>query len=537
MSIYVSDKSNQKTKRPLTQKSLIGVGLVITALLIAGSIRLNSFEDAVKSIVRIEVPVGVLADLEPISKVDLTKSASIKKAHIDNAEETLDPFTPHPAGPARNFLLVGTDSAVGLDPADPAANRDRSAGIGLADTIMIVRLDPALATASVMSLPRDLYVTIYREGVPIRAEKLASSLLVGGLEKGAPTLVETITNNFDIPIHNFGIVDFFGFEKLVDELSGVPLWFPYPVRDLASGLMVTEAGCSVLNGQSSLAFVRSRKMEAFVDGRWSRVGVWNDLERNQRQQDFLIRTIQRAISKGARSVLIRDSLIRAGAETVVLDDRLTISELLKLGQSFADFEPNSLSRILLPVIDAVAGTSEILKLGEGASGVFGIFRGESVMPDGFSFTAIDSRDSVESEDDIFDELRQKGFLIESQSADIEELSKIYFSAESYQEAVLLGRYIEPVPKFEFNQKLGKEVILVLGRNFEAFPLLTKSFEEVDREARSVLPIKEDSLTEDAQTLIKNYSTKTAIPVRQGEVSPMQLVEQINGQPPADQQCE
>ena len=134
---------------------------------------------------------------------------------------------------------------------------------------MIVRLDPALAKATIMSLPRDLYVTIYREGTPVRSEKLASALLVGGLEKGAPTLVETITNNFDIPIHNFAIVDFFGFETLVDELNGVPLWFPYPVRDVASGLMVLEAGCTTLDGRNSLAFVRSRRLEAFINGNWS----------------------------------------------------------------------------------------------------------------------------------------------------------------------------------------------------------------------------------------------------------------------------
>ena len=204
---------------------------------------------------------------------------------------------------------------------------------------------------------------------------------MGGLEKGAPTLVETITNNFDVPIHNFAIVDFFGFEKLVDELNGVPLWFPYPIRDVASGLIVLEAGCTTLDGRDSLAFVRSRKMEAFVDGNWNRVGVWNDLERNQRQQDFLIRTIQRAIGKGARSVLIQDGLIRAGAEAVVLDDRLSISELLKkIGRAFSDFEPSNLARVLLPVADAFVGTSEVLELGEGAQSSFAHFQRRSCEP-------------------------------------------------------------------------------------------------------------------------------------------------------------
>ena len=133
------------------------------------------------------------------------------------------------------------------------------------------------------------------------------------------------------------------------------------------------------------------ELEAFIDGNWNRVGVWNDLERNQRQQDFLIRTIQRAIGKGARSVIVQDDLIRAGAEAVVLDARLSIAELLKLGRAFSDFNPSDLSRTLLPVVDSVIGTSEVLELGEGASSSFAVFRGEALSPNDISIRIIDSR--------------------------------------------------------------------------------------------------------------------------------------------------
>ena len=209
------EEIKETEKRTWLQKLSIFAGIVISAVIIGASFRLSSFEDAVESIVRIEVPAGVLAELPTTPENQIPESSEDEKN--TEIEASIQDLEPHPAGPARNILLVGTDSAVGLDPDDPAANRDRSAGIGLADTIMIVRLDPALAKATIMSLPRDLYVTIYKDGIPIRAEKLASALLVGGLEKGAPTLVETITNNFDVPIHNFAIVDFFGFEKLVDD--------------------------------------------------------------------------------------------------------------------------------------------------------------------------------------------------------------------------------------------------------------------------------------------------------------------------------
>ncbi len=528
------EEIKETEKRTWLQKLSIFAGIVISAVIIGASFRLSSFEDAVESIVRIEVPAGVLAELPTTPENQIPESSEDEKN--TEIEASIQDLEPHPAGPPRNILLVGTDSAVGLDPDDPAANRDRSAGIGLADTIMIVRLDPALAKATIMSLPRDLYVTIYKDGIPIRAEKLASALLVGGLEKGAPTLVETITNNFDVPIHNFAIVDFFGFEKLVDELNGVPLWFPYPIRDVASGLIVLEAGCTTLDGRDSLAFVRSRKMEAFVDGNWNRVGVWNDLERNQRQQDFLIRTIQRAIGKGARSVLIQDGLIRAGAEAVVLDDRLSISELLKIGRAFSDFEPSNLARVLLPVADAFVGTSEVLELGEGAQSSFAIFRGEAVNPNDISVDLIDSRGQQQSLEEIAEEIRRRGFNVTAKQGELSEDTLIKFSVENYEEAVLLGRFVAPVPKFELIETNEDELTLVIGKDFEALPLIPKTFEEVDAYARPSLPVSEKLLPSDENSSREINHVRPILPVRQGEVSPMQLVKEIDGQPPSGQKC-
>ena len=534
MSASVSDEINKPGKRTWLQKALIFAGLASGILVIAASTRLSSFEDAVESIVRIEVPAGVLAELPTVSQNETLKDAE-EKTDIESEVITQE-VKVHPAGHARNILLVGTDSAVGLDPDDPAANRDRSAGIGLADTIMIVRLDPALAKATIISLPRDLYVTIYREGIPVRSEKLASALLVGGLEKGAPTLVETITNNFDIPIHNFAIVDFFGFETLVDQLNGVPMWFPYPLRDVASGLMVLESGCTTLDGRDSLAFVRSRKLEAFVNGNWNMVGVWNDLERNQRQQDFLIRTIQRAIGKGARSVIVQDDLIRAGAEAVVLDDRLSIAELLKLGRAFSDFNPSDLVRTLLPVVDAVVGTSEVLVLGEGANSSFAVFRGESVSTSEISVRIIDSRGENNNGDEITDEIIRKGFKVDMEQGEMVGETVIEFSVEKYEEAVILGRFIEPIPKFELVDDDSKNLKLVLGEDFEALLLMPKSFEEVDSRARPSLPVSEKvlGLNENASGVINLI--KPLLPARQGEISPMKLVKEIDGQPPSGQKC-
>jgi len=301
-------------------------------------------------------------------------------------------------------------------------------------------------------------------------------------------------------------------------------------------LMVLEAGCTTLDGRDSLAFVRSRKLEAFIDGNWNRVGVWNDLERNQRQQDFLIRTIQRAIGKGARSVIVQDDLIRAGAEAVVLDDRLSIAELLKLGRAFSDFNPSDLERTLLPVVDAVVGTSEVLELAEEANSSFAVFRGEALNPNDISVRIIDSRGENRNRDEITDEIIRRGFKVDMEQGEMTGETVIEFSVENYEAAVLLGRFIEPIPKFELVDDDSQDLTLILGEDFEALPLIPKTFEEVDARARPSLPVSEKLLSSNENASGVVNLVKPLLLVRQGEISPMKLVKEIDGQPPSGQKC-
>ena len=452
--------------------------------MLAAAARLASFEDAVASIIRIEVPAGVLADVyepDPATVADDPDGADGADRSADDVDDRADkPLPP------RNFLLIGTDSAVGLDADDPAGHRDRTPGVALADAIMLLRLDPGLSRASLVSLPRDLYVMIHRSGVPVRGEKLASALLVGGMELGAPTLVETVTNEFGVPIHNFVIIDFLGFENIVDEIGGVSLWFPYPARDLASGLYVSESGCTLFDGRAALSFVRSRKPELFIDGTWQRVGVWNDLERNRRQQDFLVLAMERVIANGARSVIVRDDLIEAIAGATILDDRLTLRDLLDLGNSFADFDPTGLERHALPVYDDVVGTSSVLRLHPDARKVFDVFRGITLRPDDVPLDVIDRRGPVDESVPAFQQMAYKGFPVRPLIGEAVPATTIRASLDRFDAAVLVGQMVTPMPRFEFDDALGDRVELILGQDFGFFLLAPRDLEQVKAVARVAL---------------------------------------------------
>ena len=523
-------------RRTWPQRLLIGANILLALGLFAGASRLASFEEAVGSIIRIDVPAGVLADLDVPIGADGTEEegGSVSDAGA-NASEDDRP------SPPRNILLIGTDSAVGLDADDPAGRRDRTPGVALADAIMLLRLDSHLGTASLVSLPRDLYVMIHRQGVPVREEKLASALLVGGMELGAPTLVETVTSNFGVPIHNFVVIDFFGFEAVVDEIGGVPVWFPHPVRDVASGLYVSEAGCATLDGRAALAFVRSRKMELFVDGRWQRVGAWNDLERNQRQQDFLTLALEQVVDTGARSIIVRDDLIEAAARSVVLDDRLTVRTLLSLGSAFAGFDPSDLGRHVLPVYDDKVGTASVLRLRPEARRVFDVFRGITLRPEDVPVVVVDGRGPVDESVPAHAQLVLKGFPVEVGPGEPTPFTTVRAVRERFAAAVLVAQMVTPTPRFDFVDApiLGDQVELTLGEDFASFLLVPRALHEVDALARAALPAREgigtgQSASEPRTGLAE--MVMDALPVRAGNWLTTELRTTVDGRRPDGSAC-
>ncbi len=117
------------------------------------------------------------------------------------------------------------------------------------DTIMILRHNRETGEAGLLSLPRDLWVEIAGTGENHRINS--------AFGHGTDVLVQTITDNFGIPINHYLEVDFNGFKTLVDAIGGVEACFEYPTRDKNTGLMVTAPGCYNLPGIEGLQYTRS----------------------------------------------------------------------------------------------------------------------------------------------------------------------------------------------------------------------------------------------------------------------------------------
>jgi LCP family protein required for cell wall assembly len=273
-------------------------------------------------------------------------------------------------GEAANYLLVGTDSRAGIEEDDPDAGGFLGdTGCECTDTIMVVRVDPKAKEAHILSFPRDLFLPI--AGTDKRARINTAHA------HGAQTLIDTIQDNFDIPINHYVEIDFVGFEKLVDAVGGVPLWFDAPVRDRHTGLDVPEAKCVVLNGEQARKFVRSRYLEyKDADGDWH-ADQTADLGRITRQQAFVRRAVAKAVDEGLSNPVTLNELVSAGVANVSLDEQLDAGDLLGIGQAFSKFNSDDLKGYSIPSepMTTSAGARVELPQMRKAQTVLNIFRG------------------------------------------------------------------------------------------------------------------------------------------------------------------
>jgi LCP family protein required for cell wall assembly len=184
-----------------------------------------------------------------------------------------------------NILLLGSDVSL----AD---------GIGRTDTMIIVAIDSNRQTASMLSLPRDLYV--YIPGwITNRLNTALSHGASSGYQGGAVgQLKDTILYNFGVPIHFYAQVDFGGFKRAVDIANGVDVPVSCELRDwrLISPdldpdnednweLFTLEPGIHHLNGEMALWYVRSRR-------------TTSDFDRGRRQQQILRLMLNQGVDFG-----------------------------------------------------------------------------------------------------------------------------------------------------------------------------------------------------------------------------------------------
>ena len=269
-----------------------------------------------------------------------------------------------------NFLVVGSDSRAGADPSDPDfANVGGEGDVQgrRSDTLIVVNVEKSTGIISLMSVPRDLWVTI---GDSENTERINVAY-----REGAAVVVRTINRALGIPIHHYLEIDFQGFKQLVDAVGGVTVCVEYPTRDRNTGLYI-RPGCKDLDGVDSLAYARSRFFEEKVDGQWRMDGT-SDIGRGKRQRLFTALLMQTAVNRTLSDPFRAGAVMRGATSALLVDERLDMVEFAQLMRPAA---AGQLRRFSLDTFgDTVRGNS-VLRIAESAGPVLAFYAGSGPAP-------------------------------------------------------------------------------------------------------------------------------------------------------------
>ncbi len=236
------------------------------------------------AVIDIPTPVRVVNDY---STVDLSLLSGSLLTLADGREIVVESWD----GTSRFTILV-----MGLD------RRPGESGLQYrTDTMMLVSLDPQTNSVGILSIPRDLYVSVPGYAT---LQRINTPMVLGELqcEGCGPNLaMQTAQNNLGIRVNEFIAVDFSAFINFVDLIGGIDVTTTYTINDPAYPNMYygydpfyLVAGDHHLDGVTALKFARTRHGSS-------------DFERALRQQEVLYAIRDKILQPGTLANLIIQS--------------------------------------------------------------------------------------------------------------------------------------------------------------------------------------------------------------------------------------
>ncbi|MDQ6796252.1 MAG: LCP family protein [Chloroflexota bacterium] len=232
-----------------------------------------------------------------------------------------------------NVLLTGVDSAAGRSHA-------------LNDTLILASIDPVSHKVAMLSFPRDIANFPLWNGHGMFTGKINSLMSYARQHpKEFPdgdlgSLIKELGYLIGAPIHYYAAVDLDGFRRLIDKAGGVDVNNSRAIDDPVYGGWTDKrpigftlsAGMHHLDGQTALAFVRSRKGPGDTD-----------FSRARRQQQLLV-ALTRKLADPAMLPRLPDILTVAGGtvRTNFPSDRL--GEMISLSRDVPD---NQITQVVL----------------------------------------------------------------------------------------------------------------------------------------------------------------------------------------------
>ncbi len=212
-----------------------------------------------------------------------------------------------------NILIVGIGGA------------DHQGG-SLADSIMLASFNEEKKSISMISIPRDLYVS-YGSGKS--AGKINSLYPIGiSRKEWISLLANKVSEITGESIHHYMAIDFTAFRYIVNALGGIEIEVEkdlydkeYPDYNYGYTIFSVKKWLQNFNGETALRYARSRHST-------------NDMDRSHRQQQIINAIKTKSLSLGIITNPTKISEIIDATRRNINTD-LTVWDIISLGSSFA----------------------------------------------------------------------------------------------------------------------------------------------------------------------------------------------------------
>jgi LCP family protein required for cell wall assembly len=287
-------------------------------------------------------------------------------------------------GKAQNILIVGNDDRDTASDAELAKlHTTRDGGSYNTDTMMLLHVPADGSRATVISFPRDSYVSIPGHGKAKLNSAYPDGINDGHGNKaaGAALLEATIQNLTGLSIDHFVQVDLLGFYRISNAVGGVPVCLidgARPARYTGergdgidsgyepdgsfvpsyTGIDIKPGVVTKIQGLQALAFVRQRH------------GIGSDLNRIKRQQYFLSAVFRELTSTGVLLNPIKlGNLLKAITRSLTTDDSL---DPLKLAKQLRNLSAGNITFTPIPLLgmQKVSGVGDVLAVNTAAMPAF-----------------------------------------------------------------------------------------------------------------------------------------------------------------------
>lgn len=266
---------------------------------------------------------------------------NIKRIDISKALGSRPSTTSVSAGVDRplNVMVMGSDTREGIGTTE--YGKDTVEGGAHSDTNLLVHLSADRSRALIVSIPRDSMTK-----APKDCNDPKSTVANGevrqwnyNFNKGGPACtIRTLEGLTGVFVDHFIVVDFRGFQEMVDALGGVEVCTNVDIAD-SDAQFTLAAGRHRLTGKEALGYVRVRKT----------VNDGSDLNRIRRQQAFLSSVVQEATD--TKLLLRPDKLfafLDAATKSMTADADLGATTLAGIANSLRHIGVDKIEFVTVP---------------------------------------------------------------------------------------------------------------------------------------------------------------------------------------------